>query len=85
MPEKDKNPLEWKAEVLSNMLPKISGIIDDNYELLQILFAVDYLGRVFRFGYERKELCFPKSVFHFTDWMSIRQYLEKTNKQNFGV
>ena len=43
------NGLEWKAQKLSDMFPEVTGIVDDNIDLLSHM-RHDYRGRIFLYS-----------------------------------
>lgn len=44
------NGLEWKAQRLAEMFPEVTGIIDDNVDLLQYI-SQEYKGRIFLYSH----------------------------------
>jgi hypothetical protein len=63
IPHKDGN--KWKAEVLEQMYPQVSGIIDDNPKLLEFL-SEDYKGQIYLYDSENVD-------------KKYNQYLQKPN------
>lgn len=62
----------WKAHVLMELYPKVSGIIDDDVRLVEAL-PKDYQGVVFLFGHERIPKGSPEQTYACRDWDAVEE------------
>jgi hypothetical protein len=66
----------WKAEILKARFPEISGLIDDNPEVIKALGA-DYQGTVYLYGHMGKNLEFPTYVKVCPTWNDVLEAIKQ--------
>ena len=78
IPTKDGNT--WKVRILTSLYPNVSGIIDDNPEVADLLLSKNYKGIVFLYGYEKYHTDKIKVV-PCKDWEDIFFEIKKMKKK----
>ena len=72
----DRN--KWKAEILVELYPHITGIIDDNVVLAHKLQDLNYKGTLYLYGTDTKEFDHYIHVVVCPTWSSVYDKIKKT-------